>query len=74
MVLGLSGIVQPTTTAACHRRRATAGRRGPDTPAAPVHLLLGTPSRGIAGDGPRRTHLVAWHLPDFADANGTCRP
>ncbi|MEU1371127.1 ThiF family adenylyltransferase [Streptomyces sp. NPDC005803] len=41
-----------------------------ETPVAPVHLLLGTPSRGTAGDGPRQTHLVAWHLPDFADRLG----
>ncbi|WP_432101270.1 ThiF family adenylyltransferase [Streptomyces sp. WAC 04229] len=66
MVLGLVGV------AADHNRRlrTTAEQTGPDGtphPATPVHLLLGTPSRGTSGHGTRRTHLVAWHLPDFAD-------
>ncbi|MGV9843421.1 ThiF family adenylyltransferase [Streptomyces fungicidicus] len=66
VVLGLVGV------AADHNRRlrTTAEQTGPDGtphPPAPVHLLLGTPSRGTSGHGPRRTHLVAWHLPDVAD-------
>lgn len=66
MILGLVGL------AADHNRRlrTTADQTGPDgtsRPPAPVHLLLGTPSRGNSGHGSRRTHLVAWHLPDFAD-------
>ncbi|MFD0140458.1 ThiF family adenylyltransferase [Streptomyces sp. NPDC127159] len=69
LLLGLMGFV-----ADCNRTLlrpdADASAEDDDAPAAPVHLLLGTPSRGIAGDGPRRTHLVAWHLPDFADQVG----
>lgn len=68
LLLGVIGFV------ADHNRRmlppASDPSTDPDddkTPVAPVHLLLGTPSRGIAGDGPRKTHLVAWHLPEFAD-------
>ncbi|MYS19872.1 JAB domain-containing protein [Streptomyces sp. DvalAA-14] len=66
LLLGLTGFV------ADHNRALLRPDDEPDgdddVPAAPVHLLLGTPSRGVAGDGGlRQTHLVAWHLPDFAD-------
>ncbi|MCI4085651.1 ThiF family adenylyltransferase [Streptomyces sp. MMS21 TC-5] len=69
LLLGLIGFV------ASHNRRMlppadtapTEQDEDNETPVAPVHLLLGTPSRGIAGDGQRQTHVVAWHLPDFAD-------
>ncbi|MER7900983.1 ThiF family adenylyltransferase [Streptomyces sp. NPDC096046] len=72
LLLGLTGFVAGhNRTLLCPDADATASTGDDeDTPAAPVHLLLGTPSRGIAGDGPRRTHLVAWHLPDFADQVG----
>ncbi|MFY4722208.1 ThiF family adenylyltransferase [Streptomyces sp. LaBMicrA B280] len=70
LLLGLTGCVVDHN----HTLLRPEGEAGPeedeDVPAAPVHLLLGTPSRGIAGDGPRQTHLVAWHLPDFADQLG----
>ncbi|MFI1035524.1 ThiF family adenylyltransferase [Streptomyces sp. NPDC020951] len=65
MVLGLVGMVADHN----RRLRSPADQTEPDGtshPSAPVHLLFGTPSRGTTGDGPRRTHLVAWHLPDFA--------
>lgn len=41
-----------------------------DTPVAPLYLLLGTPSRGIAGSDHLLPHLVAWNLPDLADLMG----
>ncbi|MGP3637665.1 ThiF family adenylyltransferase [Streptomyces sp. 24-1644] len=70
LLLGLTGFVAGhNRTLLCPDADASPGD-DEDTPAAPVHLLLGTPSRGTAGDGPRRTHLVAWHLPDFADQVG----
>ena len=70
LLLGLTGIVADHNRTVLHPDGDTQDEEDQDTPAAPVHLLLGTPSRGIAGDGPRQTHLVAWHLPDFADAIG----
>lgn len=41
-----------------------------DTPVAPLYLLLGTPSRGIAGSDHLLPHMVAWNLPDLADLMG----
>ncbi|MFF9078731.1 ThiF family adenylyltransferase [Streptomyces rubiginosohelvolus] len=72
LLLGLTGFVAGhNRTLLCPDADATASTGDyEDAPAAPVHLLLGTPSRGIAGGGPRRTHLVSWHLPDFADQVG----
>ncbi|MER6677767.1 ThiF family adenylyltransferase [Streptomyces sp. NPDC000983] len=68
LLLGLTGIVADRNRTLLHPDGDASDDE--DTPAAPVYLLLGTPSRGIAGDGPRQTHLVAWHLPDFADRLG----
>ncbi|MGV9237857.1 ThiF family adenylyltransferase [Streptomyces nigra] len=66
MLLGLIGL-----TAVHNRRLHTLPGQsvsdGQPHPPAPVHLLLGTPSRGTTGHTARCTHLVAWHLPDFAD-------
>ncbi|MFJ8053695.1 ThiF family adenylyltransferase [Streptomyces luteogriseus] len=71
LLLGLTGVVANHNRALLHPDGDAPDEDDEDTPAAPVHLLLGTPSRGTAGDdGPRRTHLVAWHLPDFADRVG----
>ncbi|MFF4978277.1 ThiF family adenylyltransferase [Streptomyces sp. NPDC001083] len=70
LLLGLTGFVAHCNRTLLRPDADTSAEDDQETPAAPVHLLLGTPSRGIAGDGPRRTHLVAWHLPDFADQVG----
>lgn len=70
LLLGLTGFVADHNRTLLHPDGDEPAEDDVDTPAAPVHLLLGTPSRGIAGDGPRQTHLVAWHLPDFADRIG----
>ncbi|MFD7461101.1 MULTISPECIES: ThiF family adenylyltransferase [unclassified Streptomyces] len=66
MLLGLIGLT------AVHNRllHTPAGQSpadGEPHPPTPVHLLLGTPSRGTTGHTARRTHLVAWNLPHFAD-------
>ncbi|MGA5285458.1 ThiF family adenylyltransferase [Streptomyces griseoincarnatus] len=70
LLLGLTGFVADHNRTLLHLDGDVPDEDDEDTPTAPVHLLLGTPSRGIAGDGPRQTHLVAWHLPDFADQVG----
>lgn len=70
LLLGLTGFVADYNRTLLQPDGDAPDEHDEDTPAAPVHLLLGTPSRGIAGDGPRQTHLVAWHLPDFADRIG----
>ncbi|MFJ1610224.1 ThiF family adenylyltransferase [Streptomyces sp. NPDC088253] len=69
LLLGLTGVVADHNRTLLHADGDVPADEE-DTPATPVHLLLGTPSRGIAGDGPRQTHLAAWHLPDFADQVG----
>lgn len=33
----------------------------------PLYVLVGTPSRGVAGTDRRLTHLVAWRLPDLGE-------
>ncbi|MFF3359776.1 ThiF family adenylyltransferase [Streptomyces sp. NPDC002917] len=70
LLLGLTGFVAAHNHTLLHPDGDAPDEDDEDTPAAPVHLLLGTPSRGIVGNGPRQTHLVAWHLPDFADQVG----
>ncbi|MGW5480932.1 ThiF family adenylyltransferase [Streptomyces sp. NPDC004008] len=70
LLLGLTGYVVDHNRTLLHPEGQTGTEEDEDAPTAPVHLLLGTPSRGIAGDGPRQTHLVAWHLPDFAERLG----
>jgi integrative and conjugative element protein (TIGR02256 family) len=35
--------------------------------APPLYLVVGTPSRGVAGERERLTHLVVWRLPPLAE-------
>ncbi|MFM9584148.1 ThiF family adenylyltransferase [Streptomyces caniscabiei] len=66
MILGLIGV-------AADRNRTVllpAADPDDDTPVAPLYLLIGTPSRGMAGSNHLLPHLVAWNLPDLADIMG----
>ncbi len=61
--LGLLGVV-----ALVNRTLTGAGADGDgEESAPPLYLVVGTPSRGVAGERERLTHLVAWQLPPLAE-------
>jgi molybdopterin/thiamine biosynthesis adenylyltransferase len=63
VTLGMLGVV-----AGINRELAGfIGGPADDTVAPPLYFFVGTPTRGIAGEAERVTHLAAWRFPDLGE-------